>query len=171
MITINKEKNLISTEDGWTNKYQGKSKEQIRFSESSWGSRKKDADYLDESLVNLERSYLKEISDQNVLNLIKNDPWLSEILIDYIHEIKSYLNHHNAPFKIKIVIQEDPEDLNFKAFIMVINIVYDNISERFMIERNIADSLNTLRKRIINSYGEKITRILNHISFLVIKTE
>jgi hypothetical protein len=118
-----------------------------------------------------EKFILNYISEKKILDILKNNSKMSEILSDYVNKIEYYLDKNNEFHDIEIVLQEDPEDLNFKAFIILINTEFNNLKERFKIERGIANSLNDLRKDILNSDCGKTNEMLNNISFLVIKDE
>lgn len=127
-----------------------------------------DSQNIDESLSNFD---LQNISEEKVMELIKNKPETSEILSDYVYEIKNFLDINNNSYDIKITLQEDPEDMDFCAFIILIITDYDSFKERFKLEKGIADSLNNLRGILLDSREGDITQILNHISFLVTKNE
>ncbi len=94
---------------------------------------------------------LSRIAEDRVTASIHHDPAISHILSLHIQEIGGYLKSRRKPYKIGVTLQDDPEDPEFKAFVIVINTSFKDLKEKLNLEQDIGHLISSLRSELLES--------------------
>lgn len=110
---------------------------------------------------------LLPVIERNVWELLRKDLRFIRPLYNFVNEIDEYFKMASNSYKIGVTLQEDPEDPEFKAFVIVIKAKFSNLNEKLQLEDKIGGLLDSLTDRLAKLEGEEMRDLLSNITYFI----